>query len=53
MGTLQDALTIVFCVAVSSAAVVAAVAVWRDDHSKRLDGDWVQPVDRRASRRPA
>jgi hypothetical protein len=39
-GALQEALTIAFCVVVSSATVVAAIAVWRDDHSKRTDGDW-------------
>ncbi|MCY4727122.1 hypothetical protein NYO98_12615 [Nocardioides sp. STR2] len=41
MGTIQEALTIVFCVVVSLAAVGAAIVVWRDDHSKRTDGDWV------------
>lgn len=40
MGPVQEALLLAFCVVVSVAAVLAAVAVWRDDHSKRIDGGW-------------
>ena len=41
MGVVQEALQIAFCVVVALATVVAAIVVWRDDHSKRVDGGWV------------
>ena len=41
MGAVEEALQVGFCVLISLAAVVAALAVWRDDHSKRIDGGWI------------
>lgn len=41
MGALQVAVQIGFCMLVSVAAVMAALVVWRDDHSKATDDGWI------------